>query len=365
MRLLICGDTVPMPESFDAFRTGDVSTLFGDVLPVLESADRVVVNLECALTEKNCAIPKFGPNLKGPVESAQTLRKAGITDCGLANNHMFDFGLLGMQDTINALESVGINWFGAGETDQASRKPLIINVGEKTCAILAVSEHEYNYALPDQPGAAPFVISDTLLDIIRARNQYDYVIVTYHGGKEYCRYPSPRLHKVCRAMVECGADLVLCQHSHIIGCMERYLDGAIIYGQGNFHFSDEPEGDDWTHGLIVDLTLGETVRSIEMQLHPVELKGASLHLLKGEEKEQLLSQMHQRDQKLINGEWREEWHNFCEKLRSYYENTVYDACCETRARELFCHYLDCVAHHDVYCELFETWHKRKINECKP
>ena len=29
---------------------------------------------------------------------------------------------------------------------------------------------------------------------------------------------------------------MLCQHSHIIGCMEKYENGVILYGQGNFHF---------------------------------------------------------------------------------------------------------------------------------
>ena len=33
-----------------------------------------------------------------------------------------------------------------------------------------------------------------------------------------------------------GADVVLCQHSHCIGCYEQYEGAHILYGQGNFHF---------------------------------------------------------------------------------------------------------------------------------
>ena len=37
-------------------------------------------------------------------------------------------------------------------------------------------------------------------------------------------------------MIEKGADIVVCQHSHCIGCMEQWNDRNIIYGHGNFIF---------------------------------------------------------------------------------------------------------------------------------
>ena len=95
-----------------------------------------------------------------------TLKMAGVTDCGLANNHMFDFGPEGMMATIRALEGADLDWTGAGMNEEESRKPLVIPVGEKTLALLAVSEHEYNYALEDQMGAAPFDPFKTLVDMV-------------------------------------------------------------------------------------------------------------------------------------------------------------------------------------------------------
>ena len=41
------------------------------------------------------------------------------------------------------------------------------------------------------------------------KKQCDYVIVLYHGGKEHYRYPSPYLQKVCRKIVDKGADIVV------------------------------------------------------------------------------------------------------------------------------------------------------------
>lgn len=72
-------------------------------------------------------------------------------------------------------------------------------------------------------------------------NACDYTIVLYHGGKEHYRFPSPNLQKYCRKFIEKGANIVICQHSHCIGCEENYKNGKIIYGQGNFLFDDSDD----------------------------------------------------------------------------------------------------------------------------
>lgn len=93
-------------------------------------------------------------------------------------------------------------------------------------------------------------------DIEEAKRLADVVIVFYHGGKEYVAYPSPNLQKICRAMVKRGADYVICQHSHCVGCYEKFQGGHIVYGQGNFIFdhSDHPM---WQTGLLLKLLIGD------------------------------------------------------------------------------------------------------------
>ena len=51
-----------------------------------------------------------------------------------------------------------------------------------------------------------------------------------------------------------SADLVVCQHSHCIGCMEEYDKGTIIYGQGNFLF-DDSESIFWRTSLLLKIDL--------------------------------------------------------------------------------------------------------------
>ena len=90
MKLLLCGDVCPTALTDPDFAAGNVSALFSDVATLFAGNDVNMVNLECALTDKETPIKKIGPNLKASVGTAATLRALGVTHCGLSNNHSFD-----------------------------------------------------------------------------------------------------------------------------------------------------------------------------------------------------------------------------------------------------------------------------------
>ena len=123
MKILIGSDVVPTAQTEDLFIEGDTRTLFGGVCDLIERVDRTVINLECALTRTDARIKKIGPCLKADPKCADTLKKLGVTDVMLANNHIFDFGIQGLKDTIENLERVGLSYTGVGENDRESRKP--------------------------------------------------------------------------------------------------------------------------------------------------------------------------------------------------------------------------------------------------
>lgn len=105
----------------------------------------------------------------------------GVNYCGFSNNHIFDFGIQGIKDTVDALNRVEIRYTGFGENYNDSRKNLIIEKdGEKVC-IIAVSEHEYSYALENRMGSRPYNEYDTIDDIRKAKAESDSVL------KRFCR----------------------------------------------------------------------------------------------------------------------------------------------------------------------------------
>ena len=363
MRVVLCGDFVPTEVTVPSFEAKDRAALLGDALPIIQRADFAVANLECALTDRESPIRKCGPNLKGRPEYARVIAEAGFTHLGLSNNHVFDFGEQAMRDTVAAVEAAGMTPFGYGENDRDSRRPLFIEKDGKTLAIVAVCEHEYSYALPDQFGANPFDPFDTMEDIAEAKKRADWVVVMYHGGKEQCEYPSPRLRKACRAMARAGADLILTQHSHCVGCRETYRGAQIVYGQGNFNFVGHSDHPHWRSGLMLDVRFGD---GVEVTYLPVVVNGAGVTLAGGEEKARILADFEARSEILLDdAAWLAQWEAFCRSM-PYYVDAVKNAYVDVPAgeicRQVFPHYLDCEAHLDVWKTIYKTWHGEKTDE---
>ncbi len=357
MKIILGADVVPTKYTEQYFVSADMETLFGDVTKITASADRIIINLECALTNTDGAIKKFGPNIKAVPECVNAISALGVTDVALSNNHVFDFGADGLLDTMKALSGAGIPYFGIGENDTDSRKPYFIEQDGKRIGIINVCEHEFTYATKTRMGANPFDPFLTMQDIRLAKSMSDFVIVIYHGGKEHCRYPSPRLYNLCHEMVLCGADVVLTQHSHCIGCYEQFEGGHIVYGQGNFNFSYGPveKAPTWYDSLLVELNID---KKVDISFHPIITTQTGCDLAKGERARQILSDFAKRNEQLLDGSWYEGWCEFCfAPEREGYRDAVKGVGLgKENADMLFAHYLDCEAHTDVWRELYKTWH---------
>jgi poly-gamma-glutamate synthesis protein (capsule biosynthesis protein) len=315
-----------------------------------------------ALTDSENRIKKFGPNLKGPKTTADTMKASGITDCLLSNNHIFDFGKEGAHDTIAQLDRVGLGYTGYGDNYEASRKNMFIEKDGVTVGIVNVCEHEYTYATDVREGARPFDEFETMNDIREAKKRADFVIVAYHGGKELCRYPSPRLMKACREMIRCGASAVFCQHSHCIGCYEEFEGGHILYGQGNFHFSECFDDVMVNEGLVACLDIEKD--GLKIEYVPVKSTEVGIRLATKEEKDSIMSDIYARNAQIIDGTWLDSWRQFCQKVFKGYNNARagkvgprehYSVEDTEKEYQLFAHYLDCEAHTDVWRELFRTY----------
>jgi poly-gamma-glutamate synthesis protein (capsule biosynthesis protein) len=356
MKTLFVGDVFPTKRNAALFAAGELEALFGDTASLFEGNDLNMINLECALTEADTPIQKIGPNLKAPPATANILKELGVTVAGISNNHVFDFGIEGLTDTLAALDSAGLPYFGIGENDTDSRRPYFFMADGKRIAIINVCEHEYTYALPDRMGANPFDPFLTMQDIRAAKAESDFLIVLYHGGKEYSGYPSPRLRNLCREMVYCGADAVITQHSHCIGCYEKFEGAHILYGQGNFNFSYpafNARRECWKTALLVVLTVTD---KIDIDFIPIFDTGCGCEVAEGERAEKILSEFEARNGELADGRWLDGWERFCHgEFEAIYLNAARCAFDDEMKEERFAHYLDCEAHTDVWRTLFKTW----------
>ena len=355
MKTLFFGDLSPTTVTEPYFAKGDMNALFADTISLFEGNAINFVNVECAITDAEASIEKFGPPLKTGRNTAACLKKLGVNIAGLSNNHIFDYGKKGAVDTMKALDEDKIAWTGFGDDYESSRKDLVFEKNGEKIAILTVCEHEYSYALDDRMGARPFDEFDTVIDVRRAKENADRVIVIYHGGKEHCRYPSPRLRRACRAMAVAGADVVLCQHSHCIGCYEEFEGCHILYGQGNFHFvyANDKAPETWNGSLAVKYD----TKTDEIEFTPILNTDTGIRLALGDEYDEMMAAFERRNAELRDGRWIDGWRAFCEKFTRQYYNasqSAYGKSVEEIGSTMFAHYIDCEAHRDVWMELFKT-----------
>ena len=225
---------------------------------LVESSDYRIFNLEVPITDTEKPIKKDGPNLIAPVATLKGIKKINPSIFGMANNHIMDQDEQGLFQTMEQLSKFNIGSVGAGRNLAEAAKPLIIEKEGKKIGIYACAETEFSIADDKRAGANPFDPLESLDHIVDLKAKCDFVIVLYHGGKEHYRFPSPYLQKVCRKIVEKGAALVICQHSHCIGAFENYHNSIIVYGQGNFLF-DRTESEFWQTSLIVKATFKENM----------------------------------------------------------------------------------------------------------
>jgi len=290
MKILIGADFVPTVTNEQLFMNGDTKYLLGEELcQLLSSADYRIFNLEVPLTDSETPIPKSGPNLIANTEATNLYEKINVDLFTLANNHIMDQGIEGYESTLAALRKKGIGFVGCADNLNTAIKPKVIDINGEKIGIYACTEHEFSIASDDTPGANPFDPLESYDHVYSLKQQCDYVIVLYHGGKEHYRYPSPDLQRYCRKFIEKGANIVLCQHSHCIGCKEDYKKGTIVYGQGNFLF-DHSDREEWQTSLLIEIT-DDGVNYIPL----VKLKN-TVRLADKEKAETILGQFAKRSQ---------------------------------------------------------------------
>lgn len=206
------------PYHYASRMNGDYSYPFSNTVKYFENDDFTLANLECTFSDQQLYSGQTF-YFKAPSEWAQILTCGGVDFVTTANNHMYDFGEAGAQDTFAALEYWGIPY---GTDGQAQ---LFTTESGLTLGIYCA----YRDYMPSQEAAAEA--------IAQLREQgAEYVICAFHWGQELYYEPNQAQIQLAHACVDAGADLVYGSHSHCLQPMEEYNGGLILYSMGNWSF---------------------------------------------------------------------------------------------------------------------------------
>jgi poly-gamma-glutamate capsule biosynthesis protein CapA/YwtB (metallophosphatase superfamily) len=258
--LLSRGDCSIPTEPFTLALTGDVmlgrlvnETIaqrgfaypWGDTLPLLHEADAVCINLECALTHHTArwaGDPRKPFFFRADTEVVETLRIGHVRFAALANNHIADFGVGGLLETVATLDAAGIAHAGAGADVESARAPAVLSVHGWDVAIVALADYPEAWCATDSaPGMcfAPISLEPRYFGwvedtVARARAVADFVIVSMHWGPNM-RLRPPRLFRdFAHRVIAAGANVFWGHSAHVLQAIELVDGRPILYDTGDF-----------------------------------------------------------------------------------------------------------------------------------
>ena len=208
--------------------------------------DARIINLETAITRSDDFAPK-GINYRMNPENADCLTAAAIDCCVLANNHVLDWGRMGLLDTLTTLERLQIKSSGAGRNLEEASAPAELQISRKGRVLVfsfaaVTSGTPRNWAATrDAPGVT--LLSDlseaTVIriadQIARHRQPRDVVVVSMHWGPNWGYDISEAQRHFAHSLIECADVSVIHGHSsHHAKGIEIYRGRLILYGCGDF-----------------------------------------------------------------------------------------------------------------------------------
>ncbi|MDH4209681.1 MAG: CapA family protein, partial [Anaerolineae bacterium] len=249
-----------------------------------QGADITFGNLECAITSRGT--PQGGISLRSGPEAAQALGEAGFDILSLANNHVYDYGAVGLADTVHYLQAEDIACVGLSAEGGDDGGPVILERGELRIAFLAFNHVGLPYAL-EEDGGPSWLDPELVYDEVRAAAcEADFVVVSLHWGTEYVPLPDEFQQRVSRGILEAGAGLVLGHHPHVVGAVAFEDEGLVAYSLGNYVF-DQPFSVETLQGMALRALIdGSGLKQLEFL--PMEIVGGQPVLLPQAEADSVL-----------------------------------------------------------------------------
>lgn len=211
---------------------------FRNVQSFLANADITFGNLENAVT-KNCPRQYKGSfSFCATPEIAKGLQESGVDVVTLANNHSYNFGSDGFEETKKNLSNLGIK-----------------SVGWDNLEIIEKNGIKFGFLGFDYVTSQKNIESD--LNLIKESNEkVDVLIISPHWGEEYKAVANNFQINLAKRMVENGADLIIGHHPHWVQNFEEVNGIPVYYSLGNFVF-DQMWSEETKKGMVIKITFDE------------------------------------------------------------------------------------------------------------
>lgn len=231
---------IPRPVPFDY--------VWGEGLAEIERQRPAlrIVNLETGITLSGRPDPAKGIHYRMHPDNVPCLTAAGLDCCVLANNHVLDWGVDGLRETLRVLERAGISVAGAGRDDTEAARPATLDTGRGprllvfACGIGSSGIPPGWAATAARPGVrwlpdcSPGSVDRLVAWISGVRRDDDLVLVSLHwGGNWGYAIPEEHVRLAHRLVDEANVHLLHGHSSHHPLAVEVYRGRLVLYGCGD------------------------------------------------------------------------------------------------------------------------------------
>ena len=241
-----------------------------------------IINLETAVTTSEDWVLK-GINYRAHPGNVAVLKEFDVDCAVLANNHMLDWGIAGLDETLSVLDEAGIPYVGAGPTEADAAKPVGLDVDDSKIWIAAYGHsssgvpRSWQAGPTGRPGinVVPDLKVETAQKIGRdlakkKKHGGDIAVLSIHWGPNWGYSPTRAEQAFAHALIDSGVDIVHGHSSHHPRPIEVYREKLILYGCGDF--LNDYEGisgyetfrDDLVLAYFPTLSESGTLRRLEM-----------------------------------------------------------------------------------------------------
>lgn len=233
----------PIPKPVDdAYVWGDALEEWDRVSP-----DVRIINLETSVTTSSDYWRGKEVRYRMNPQNTPCLAAAQFDCCSLANNHVLDWGEVGLVETIKSLKAESLKYAGAGRDRREAAAPVVLAIpGKGRVVVFAFgsvrSGVPYAWAAKeDRPGVNLLVdMSDEDVhrirqDVARVKHDGDIVVASIHWGVNW-GYGIPESHRTfAHHLIDvAGIDLIHGHSSHHVLGIEVYRNHLILHGCGDF-----------------------------------------------------------------------------------------------------------------------------------
>lgn len=228
-----------------------IESPWGSIRPLLLENDANFANLETSLTRTEEKWPNKVFNYRAHPKSAIAALKAGkVGYVSCANNHTLDFGIDGLNETVDSLNRAGITFAGIGQTADEAHGAKFLDVSLPNVAISGPSAASLRFSFfsasdhPNDWASVPRFFhldvdndprpSDLASKIRDAKSRSDICVFSLHWGPNYAWQPNSHIRSLAHWLIDQGVDIIHGHSSHHIQGIELYKGKLIAYGLGDF-----------------------------------------------------------------------------------------------------------------------------------